>query len=280
LGVQVSRHQAGARDAAAASRGVALPLGVKLALLGGGALLAFYPLTVDLARHLSAEPWARYALLFPGLFAWCALRTRGPVAASRSGALWIAAAVALQTLAIAGGVPRYGRPALPLALIGGARLLGLAPLRIALLPLLAIPIPTALVSVPSPALERIWLGLVAPWLDAGALISLRDPAVMATGGTLILIHADAGLPLAALLAGLAWYAGARLGWSPVTTAAALLAALPTALAVQAGAVASAALAVGWSADAEAVRTLLTHAPWLATALLVIPAVEWRVREAR
>jgi hypothetical protein len=174
--------------------------------------ICFSPVLTDLARHLVAEPWARYVLLFPLLLARCALRERSDAPSARMGAVLLVIGLVVELVAVGGGFVRLGRLGLPLAVIGMSRAFGLLPQQTALLALWWVPIPHAVVSLHSPALETAWLHLAAWPLDLiGADIGVGAALVRAGGGELALSDPDGGLPLAALLSGLGWYTSARLG---------------------------------------------------------------------
>ena len=269
MGAQLSRGRAEATPTAQVP-GRAL----KLAGIFAGAAVAFFPVTADLAAHFAREPWSRYALVFPLLFLWCALHEGRP-SASRSGLLWIGAGALIQGLALAGGVLRFGRHALPLAILGAVRLLGMARLRTALLLMACVPLPSSVASLASPTGERAWLFLAAPALGPGAHLSYAERSVTGVTGTLALRHADAGLVLASLALGLAWYAGIRLGWGAAATAAALAAGALAAVALQALATVSAVVAVGRGFDASLARAALTAGPPLVATLLCVALTEVR-----
>jgi hypothetical protein len=193
--------------------------------------VAFSPVLIDLARHWAERPWAAYSVVFLPLF-WLE-RRRGPRRRPRPGLGWalLVAALALELVLVAGGLTRVARAALVLGAIGIATLQGRPDLRTTLLLVGFVPIPNLLVSWPSPELEAFWAGLAANALHPlgfGALVEIRNGAatLVSTHGRLPLSQADGGLPAAALLVGLAWYAGCRRRWS---VAATLARALPCAL---------------------------------------------------
>lgn len=174
--------------------------------------ICFSPVLTDLARHLAAEPWARYALLFPPLLVLSALRERPDAPSARIGAALLVIGLIVELVAVGGGFVRLGRLGLPLAVIGMSRAFGLLSLRTALLALWWVPLPHAALSFHSPALETAWLHLAAWPLDLiGAEIGVEAAVLRAGGGALALSEPDGGLPLAALLSGLGWYTSARLG---------------------------------------------------------------------
>lgn len=221
--------------------------------------LALAPVLAELAGHAWQEPWAGYAGLFMALFAAAALRERRPSRGRADGLLLLAGALALELVAVVGGPLRLGRPALPAAALGLARVLGRPSLPVALLALWWVPVPSALAKLASPALESAWLALAAlPWELAGSGLVVEGPLATWAGARFQADHPDGGLPLLALFAGLGWYAALRAGgglrsallgalrWAPLALPAQLLAfeAALLGLAVGGPAAAEAALAPG------------------------------------
>jgi hypothetical protein len=257
----------------------ARPAAAGLAALALAAALS--PVLVELARHLAAEPAARYVLLFPPLFARAAARDLrgGSASRGRGGWLLLGAGLALELLAFGGGMPKLARPALPLAVIGLCRALGLCAPRTALLAIFFVPVPYAACSFASPALERLWFGAAVALLrPAGAEVAIEASRdflfdVAGAGGSLAVRSWDGGLPLAVLAAGLAWYGSLPAG-SLRRTGLAALAGLglqaPIALA------AVALLAAGHAGAGAAVRD---HAFW-AVALVGLVCAERAVGPAR
>lgn len=232
---------------------------------------ALSPILLDLARHLALEPWALYAAAVPPLLAWAARREGGARASPRLGGALVAAALVLEIVAVGGGIVRFGRPALPLAVLGLCRALGLASARTALLAAWMVPVPFVLVEAAGLPLAGLWGELAhAAVAPAGAELALRPTdhafALEGAGGTLPLRPVDGGVVLAAGLSGLGWLAGlrARAGWLGCALAAAFfaLAALP--LQLLAVGLAAAALAGGLGALAG---WTLALAPWIAGAAL-------------
>jgi hypothetical protein len=172
------------------------------AWLWAGLAVALSPLLLDLARHLVEEPWARYALLFAPLTAVAVVTTRGRVRSSPLGHLLLALALAAELLAVAGHAPRLARPALPAAVAGLCLGFGLSTLRVAALSAWLVPVPSALMGLASPQLESLLFGAAARGVRA--LGRVTGP-----GAALYLGAWDGGLPLAALLSGLGFYAGLR-----------------------------------------------------------------------
>jgi len=171
---------------------------------------AFSPLLLDLARHFAEVGWTRYALVFPPLLAWQIIRA-GPCEPSpRAGWALVSLALLVELIAVGGGVPRFGRPALVLALLGAGRALGLAPVPTLLLAAWAIPIPSGLLGrLGSPLTDA--LGQAAALI--GGLSAQPDPSGVrlqaAEGESLLLRPSQAGVTLVALLSGLGWLAGLR-----------------------------------------------------------------------
>lgn len=226
------------------------------------------PVLVDLVRHLTAEPWALYSLVFWVLFARELARRPEERRPQRSGYALLALAFALELAMLRAGWPRMARPAVALAAIGLARALGHPRPALALTALWAVPIPNAIVEFGSPDLERaIFAGVSATLRRAGveaelAIGAARALAVRTAAGSLPLEPADGGLPLAALLGGLGWYAGARRGLSPVRLVASAAGHALLAAPLQvAGALAGVLVcAGGWP---RAGRVLLSAGPALA-----------------
>lgn len=168
---------------------------------------ALSPTLVELTRHWVAEPVPRYALLFPLLLVRAAMR-EAPARPARTGYLLLAAGLALELVAMGGGMPKLARPGVPLAVVGLCRALGLASWSTSLLALWILPVPLAVCSLVSP-LERLWFGAAAAVVGGGlALEPAREATLHVVGaaGTLAVRPWDGGVPLAVLAAGLGWYA--------------------------------------------------------------------------
>lgn len=167
-----------------------------------GTAVALSPSILGTVQHVAREPWKAASFCALAILV-AAVRTernpRGPFAARQ--ALWVLAAVGFQLVASATSWDAGHRVALALGVIGFLRTSGLASLGTSLWILPAIPAPTGLARLTSPALENA-LGQVA---------SLAWPADQAP---LALHHGDGGL-VPMILGGafglaLAWRA--RLGW--------------------------------------------------------------------
>jgi hypothetical protein len=183
-----------------------------VALLWLGLLVAFSPVLANLLQHLEEEAWARYVLVFPFLLALCIARYPSRLRASALGYVALTLAILIELVAIGGSTMVWARPALPLAVIGLCGAFGLASTRTALLACWLIPVPHRVLRMLSPQLETCLLRPLTGLLDAlGAELRLEDSRVLATGFELEVFDFDGGLTLAALLAGLGWYAGLRRG---------------------------------------------------------------------
>jgi len=96
--------------------------------------------------------------------------------------------------------------------LGASRAFGLARMHHALLAFWLIPLPYALLSQLGPHAHALNLAVLAPLLGALGLESAFQNGFLAgPGGGLALNATNAGLTLAALLSGLAWYASVRAG---------------------------------------------------------------------
>jgi hypothetical protein len=232
--------------------------------------ICFSPVLVDLARHFAAEPWAMYALLFPPLLAWCVLCERPDASSARTGAALLVIGLLVELVAVGGGVVRLGRLGLPLAVIGMSRAFGLLSARAALLSAWWVPLPHAVISLPSPALETAWLHVAAwPLHLVGADLAVEGSSVGAGAGELTLSASEGGLPLAALLSGLGWYASVRLGegfWRCVQRAA-IWALIAFPLQVAALGLAMAGLVLGVPSDLLQLLLRLVWIPAAAAGLL-------------
>jgi hypothetical protein len=234
---------------------------------------AFSPVLIDLVAHLGERPWAAYCLVFVPLFADLLRRAPRRTPRPREGWGVLVLALALELLLVAGDWTRAARPALVLGALGIALLQGRPGARAVALLLGFVPVPHALVSWASPALE-LRLGLwAAEALRLAGLPALAEAdryqaRFRAGGASFPLSEVDGGVAVACLIAGLAWYAGCQRGWSlPATLArAALLVWL--AIPVQVLALVGAGVLTA-SGAAPAVRGALDVAPWAAVAAFAL-----------
>lgn len=226
--------------------------------------IGFSPLWLDWLEHALERPWATYALLLLPLAvvaAWRAPRVR----ARPAFALGIVAALAIELAALAWGAPQRGRLALPLAWISACLAFGAAPLRVSLLALFWVPIPSLVFKATSPALEHAQIGVVVPALAGLGVEVARDAAWIVSGDQrLAVTRFHAGWNVLALAAGL-FAAVTVSGRCRFSLPACAGAALGLAIGVQLGGLAAAALALSLAGPAPAER-LLDHAWWAAIVL--------------
>jgi hypothetical protein len=248
-----------------------LDLGIWLAFA-----VASLPTLEDLALHLRHEPWAAYALVFWGLLGSEVLYDRRQGPRRPIGMLVVAASLCLQYAMHAAGWPRFARPGVALGALGLALARGRPPLRGALLALWTVPVPTFLIRLTSPWLESgLLLGAGSVLAAAGAPLAVEGSRALGPAGFLEVQAPDGGLPLAALLSGLAWHRGLRRGDPPGATARRIAGWALLALPTQAFAV-LVACALTAAGEPAAARLLLTHAPWAATSTVCL----WRTARAR
>lgn len=244
---------------------------------------AFSPILLGMLAHAVRQPWAGYSLVFLALFV-LELR-RAPEGARRPVRGWAVLGVALvvELLLVGGGLTRAARPALALAALGMAWIQGRPGPRTVALLLWFVPVPSGLVSWASPALAALWGQAVAGLVQlvgSSAWFEARHdgPILHLAHASLPLIPSDGGLPMAALLSGLAWYAGLRRAAPlPATLArAAAVAALAAPIQVVAIACAAAVADAGGPG-----RAVLDLAPWtIATTIgLVLACRAPRGRDA-
>jgi hypothetical protein len=242
--------------------------------------VAFSPTLFELATHMVAEPWARYAVV-PLLLLLRAAVTGSTVHQARRFGLWlILGGLALEILGIVAGPQRLARLGLPLAIIGMSCLLGRPSIPTAMLSLWIVPIPYTFIHTLSPVLDSLVARAAA--LLAWPLIPelmVEDHALRWCTEQLWITPAQMGLPLAALLSSIGWFHATQSGRSMLKAAerAALwgLAAFP----IQAIAIALAALTLRLG-EAEIGRTWLDHGVWILAASAGTLWSERRLRPAR
>lgn len=253
------------------------------ALLWIALVVAFSPVIVDLVRHQIEAPWSRYGSLFVLLLPWAASRAGVGAPPRRDGYLWIAVGCAGALLTVGGGMPRLARPAMLLALVGLARLLGNPPLRVLLLAAWTIPLPHRSLDFASPALESAWLQLCSlPYALLGIEFTLDGVTAQIAGHSLSLFDSDGGLPLVALCSGLGYYAALRTRRSLRERLRSAIVAGLFAIPLQmAGVVA--ALGLLAAGAPETARGLLSHGLWLSAAafgLIRAERMAWRADRRR
>lgn len=207
-------------------------------------VVALSPAIADALRLGVDRWWGRPALWMAAVAIGCVATAPHATpalgaATRRAGIALVALGVAAALLATAGGMVRLGRPAVPIAVLGMAWILGRPDPRRAALFFFAVAPPRALMEA-LPGLHT-WVG--PAWADAP----------------------DGGLPLLWLWAGMGVWAGVRRGDAPaaILRRGALfgLAALP----VQ-GAGLAAAAGLERAGHPDAARWLLSHALWIGSAL--------------
>lgn len=241
---------------------------------------AFSPILLDLLGHLARQPWAGYAIVFLPLFALELRRAPAGPRRPRLGWALLVAALAIELLLVGGGLTRAARPALAVAALGMAWIQGRPEARATALLLWFVPIPSEVVSWSSPALEARWaeaaVGLVQLTGSSALLELKRDAAILHVAhGSLRLVENDGGLPVAALLSGLVWFAGLRRRAPLAGTLLRALACASLAAPIQILAI---ALAAGLVDAGGPARLALDVVPW-ATVTLVGLLFVWR-REHR
>ncbi len=231
---------------------------------------ALSPVCVEIARHLIEEPWKAPVLVIPLALgwlvrdAWAAEREVLPATAARArrtGLLCIGLAVALELLAVGGGLPRWGRPALALAVFGWLRAGALIPTASAALASFLVPFPSVVSRAFGPSLVDGWRGL------ASAIL----PGVQRDAFPLELHHGDAGWAVAWAGAGLGAFAARRLGTGPAAGLAAMaLGSLAGFVCQAAGVLLAAAMSAPLGPTPS--RALLTVAPSLLLLAVVLGAL--------
>ena len=232
-------------------------------------LLALSPSLLDLAAHWVAEPWARPSAIFAPLWLVSALRDRSLRRPHVDGYLLMALGLAIALASVGGGMTRLGRPGIPLAMVGLARALGRPALPRALVAAWMIPLPNFITHALSPGLEAL-VGKGAAVLAhaLGLHVSFADGQLSGPAGALALEPADGGLPLAAMLAGLAWYRAASSDAPLRAAARAALRAAPWGLAAQTvGLCIACALAIAGAPGTAA--DILHNGVWLAAAAVFL-----------
>jgi hypothetical protein len=242
-----------------------------------GLLVAFSPTLLDLGRHMAENPWARYAALFPLLFARCALREPRRPMGHRAGSLWIGLGMAVELLGILAGATRIGRLGLALAAVGLCRRFALASWPSLVLLVLAVPVPGTVLDWISPDAENALVRVAGGGLGALGL-GIEFEGTRAFYGTqeLVLERSDSGGALVPLLAGLSWYHSLLLGTAPRAAALRAGGAALLAIPVQIVAISLALLALPLGAGAAG-RVALTHLPWMALTAIGLAITELRFR---
>ena len=180
------------------------------AVLWSALALGLWPVFEDLAAHVIGHPWAGYRAVFPVLMVLGARHHPGRRHPRADGYLLLGAGLLVELIGIGGGIDRLARPALPLGVLGLARLLGRPPLGVALLALWMVPVPTFVLqpvtAVLAPALASLTASSLQP---LGLSLQAHAGTLDGLSGAIHLGAGDTGVPLALLLSGLGWYAGLR-----------------------------------------------------------------------
>jgi hypothetical protein len=237
--------------------------------------LAFSPVALDLAAHLGEHAWARYALVFPLLFVRLARRDESQER-SPAGTLLIAAGLVMELATAFAGAIRWARPAPILAAIGICQREGVASWRSRALLLFAVPLPAFVMKIGERGIASAMGESAAGfWSLTGSSVALVGSALQA-GSDELLVMNRAWLPLAPLLAGLAWYDAVLLRRSLPAALATCAAAAAAALPIQTlGLTAAIGLALlGANGMAQA---LVDDGVWLAVAIGGVALIESRLR---
>jgi hypothetical protein len=260
----------GQRAARPARRGEAIALWAGLAV-------AFSPTLLDLVRHMAENPWARYAALFPFLFARCAFSEPERPPERRDGYLWIGLGMGVELLGIFAGATRIGRVGLALAAIGLCRRFAMASWPTLILLVLAVPLPSIVLRWISPGAENALSSVASGGLGAlGLGIEFAGTRAFYGSQEFVLERFDSGGGLVPLLAGLSWYHSLLLGTPARAAALRAAAAALLAIPVQIAAIAFALLTLPLEAGAAG-RLALTHLPWMAVAAVGLATTEVQFR---
>lgn len=226
-------------------------------LIGLATALGLSSALWEWGKRIFDEPAAGYVLAFPILIVSLARALPREPARRSLGLLWLAAAALVQAAAFASGTPRSSRLAIPLGVIGFSEFTGALGMRSALLAVGLVPLP-AVVGKLIP-LELAWRALAE---------ALLGPA----GSQLRLDFWDSGLRLLLVLAGVGWYANARVkgSWRDGLKRAATLALLSMPIQLMG---VTLAVALVRSGRPEWAHALLAHGLWIACLLGAFASVE-------
>ena len=241
--------------------------------LGLAAVFALSPVLWDWTLHLAQTPSARYAALFPILYL-IGFRHDSRQPARKDGYLFLALAVLVVILSVGGGFTRWGRIAVPVALIAVIRLNGYASLRGSLTLLWFVPLPHFINTLVWPELILFYSQAVA-----GLRISLEATSVFIQSGEggLRLSQGDAGMALMVALGGVSYFVSWQRDESASRTTTRLLFSVLAALPLQFLAIAL-ALFLLKSGFPQPAQTLVNVTIWvvsLAWILIFVPGDTWR-----
>jgi hypothetical protein len=196
---------------------------------------------------------------------------RSPHALSRPriGFLAIAVALGWQYVCVNAGWPRFGRPAIALAIAGLSLWLGQGAGRSALMALFAVPVPSRVLEL---AADRASTLLLSPALTAlraiGSEVEFTRNGIIAAGASMEWLPADVGLGFAVFAAGLGCHACAADASARVVLVASgrafVLGAVAAALAANA-----AVILVGTASAVDLAWIVLRLLPWLLAIALAI-----------
>lgn len=171
-------------------------------------IAAISPSLIDLGHHFLASPWTWYCLFFPGLF--FAVARNEPQGQRRH--LWglalLLGGLALTLLPSLGGgeLIRYGRPGIPLSVIGLALFAGRPSLQVSLMALWIIPIPSAALKIADPIINKLFFALASfPYTLLSRDIQFEGSTLNTAAGSLALTEGQSLFIPLALLTGLGWF---------------------------------------------------------------------------
>jgi len=194
----------GGRSLTAESRTNAGHVDLLAILLGLATLFALSPVLADLLGQWGAAPWSRYSVVFAVLTA-VALARADRVEPLPRAVVWIAVAIGVAALLIAGGRMAWARLTIPLALIGWSRACGIADVRTASLGFFLVPTPAILHKWLAPALPEFLSGLASAISGTLGLSSeIVGRRLLTEGEAIAWTDFDGGVATMALFAGLAW----------------------------------------------------------------------------
>ena len=164
-----------------------------------------------------------------------------------------------------------------IGVLGVATFTGQLARRTALLTVAAVPLPSFVINLGTPAVESALAAFAGHVLDAVGLgLEVAGPLLRSDGHRLELLQHDAGLPLAVVLGALGWYAALRRDRPPAQGLGHVGLGVLAAALLQPVSVVAAALLLRAGAPAAA-RVWLSYAAW---GLLLIAGLLWVERRAR
>jgi hypothetical protein len=241
--------------------------------LGLAAVFALSPVLWDWTLHLAHTPSARYAALFPILYL-IGFRHDSRQAARKDGYLFLALAVVVVILAVGGGFTRWGRIAVPIALIALIRLNGYASLRGSLTLLWFVPLPHFINTL-------VWPDLILFYSQAMTGLQISQEAtnvfIQSSEGGLRVSQGDAGMALMLALSGVSYFVSWQRDESASRTITRLIFSILAALPLQFLAIAL-ALFLLKSGFPQPAQILVNTTIWvvsLAWILIFVPRHTWR-----